>query len=753
VIPWTGMAETARLRKRAPRIASIACGVIFVVVGLVTLVQMVAWYGQPVAGVLLDAAGHVSTSVKRDEAHRIGLTFPDRMVTIDGQPLHGSRPPGLVWDMGVIAAHARGESEVTAVVEAADGQRREVSFRITRLDPTVWWRFAIVWAAGILWGLVTLFVLEAGGHTGIGRTSAKLALLMSIFLLTMVDQHSTRRLVPLFALTFGGMGPAFVAFALRVPDDARVLARLPRLERATEVAGLALGVGLIASMWSGWSSTVPQLVTSWVFAAGMAFFVVVFAARFVAARGARRRTMRIMAIGTVPSVALVAAHLATSVIPSVPPLVSRLGENAVPVAAVIFPASLAYSFWRHDLYGAQRLLSRAASLLALATGVCLLATGVAGALARWVEIPTRSAVVVGLVASTLAAAGLLVALRVSERVWFRARLAYKPSVARLSAELTTLTSPASVAAAVETTVSRWLAASRVKLRLAGEDAPLDADGGPRFDLPVVFRGRALADLHVARAPGDPPFTDEDADLLSTIADQSTLALAHADAYQALERLRREQTSALRAERAALLKTVAAEIAHEIRYPINFFRTVLAGRATLAPEDIEIGRLEVARLERIVADLRRVEVMPLQLRAVRLVDVCRRAELVVADALAGRSIEVAVPDDLRVRCDPDQVTQILINLLANAIEADAATLGIAWRAPALEVWDTGPGFAGRPEDLFTPWFTTRERGSGLGLAICHRLARAHGFTIAAAREGDRTVFRLRIPPTSLVTEPT
>jgi len=126
-----------------------------------------------------------------------------------------------------------------------------------------------------------------------------------------------------------------------------------------------------------------------------------------------------------------------------------------------------------------------------------------------------------------------------------------------------------------------------------------------------------------------------------------------------------------------------------------------------------------------------------------------------DAAAGRPLAFAGEEGLAIRCDPDQATQILVNLLANALQAtgDAGHAGVSWRHHGqdarIEVWDDGPGFVGDPATLFAPWYTTKERGTGLGLAITHRLVRAHGWSIEASRQDERTLFTVTVPKTDVV----
>jgi signal transduction histidine kinase len=130
-------------------------------------------------------------------------------------------------------------------------------------------------------------------------------------------------------------------------------------------------------------------------------------------------------------------------------------------------------------------------------------------------------------------------------------------------------------------------------------------------------------------------------------------------------------------------------------------------------------------------------------------------MLLRDASAGRPLAFAGEDGLAVRCDPDQATQMLVNLLANALQATGASghAGVSWhydgKDARIEVWDDGPGFVGDPATLFAPWYTTKERGTGLGLAITHRLVRGHGWTIEASRQGERTLFTVTVPKSDVV----
>jgi signal transduction histidine kinase len=351
-----------------------------------------------------------------------------------------------------------------------------------------------------------------------------------------------------------------------------------------------------------------------------------------------------------------------------------------------------------------------------------------------------------------------------ERRFFPAATQSKPTIEQHSEELTSITDPHEVALAVERTVRRWLPCERVRFLVADpENAPPSSSqpnlqDSDELSIPASFGGRTLGWLSVGRKRGGALFTSDDVDLLGTIVNQAGLALAHAHSYAELERRRQQQAAAWQTERLALVETVAAEIAHEVRYPINFFRSVFrrdAANATLDAEEVDIGCEEVDRLERLVSGLRRMVGHRIDRRVVSVADLTARAEMLLRDTLSGRSLEIIVPRDAALRCDTDQVTQVLVNLVANAIDASGARgrVGVTWRSDAdgaeLVVWDDGPGFESDPSQLFSAWFTTKPRGTGLGLAITQRIVRAHGWGIDAMRVEGRTRFVVTIPVSDVI----
>jgi signal transduction histidine kinase len=112
---------------------------------------------------------------------------------------------------------------------------------------------------------------------------------------------------------------------------------------------------------------------------------------------------------------------------------------------------------------------------------------------------------------------------------------------------------------------------------------------------------------------------------------------------------------------------------------------------------------------------------------------------------------------KIRLDPDQLKEVLVNLILNACEAmgeggrmeireETGTLGTHDRVVLIRVRDNGPGI---PEDLqekiFEPFFSTKEEGSGLGLPIVKRILADHkGWIHVQSKPGEGTTFVVGLP---------
>jgi signal transduction histidine kinase len=751
----------------------------------------ISWYEHPFAGVLVDPDGIVSSfGMPAWDGFAKGLRYPDRIVEVDGQtlaPVEGRGYRADRFDRAVLAAFAAGRPSVHVRAETESGPR-ELDLTLSRLDPIAFWlNGAITILIGLLYAAGALIALAASPRGKLARTFAKTTLLAALFLFTVFDYHTTRQLVPFFHLAFALVPMGFFVLPLRLPDDVPLLERRPRLPAALDAIGLALAAGMVVAQISGATTLALRNVCSALFAASFFFFAVTFLVRFARARGDRRATLRALLLAMVPAHVVIGIAFALGAL-SFGAATSAL--LAVPALALT-PLSTVVALIRHDLWGSRALLSRVLMRAVIVGLTCAFAIALGTGVATVFHVAFLHALLASAVAGLVAGLVVAPALRFGDEVLFPSRSVYKPTIAQLSDELILLTRPEDVGYAVERTVRRWLPCDEVEFRLTGEDAAASAKrelepahessvdsgvrrvspvlearegdkaapGAPRdhLSLDVLFRGSVLAVLSVGKKRGGALFTSEDVDLLRTIANQAALALAHAYSYAELELRRRQQAAAWRGEREALVETVAAEIAHEVRYPINFFKSIFqrgAGDLRIEAEDVDIGCDEVERLERLVSGLRRVSSRRLERRVVRVEELVLKAERLLRDQLGARAVAIDLRGPTALRCDPDQITQVLVNLISNALDAAASSgsVGVMWIGDelggVLTVWDDGPGFVGDPGRVFAPWYTTKPRGTGLGLAITHRIVRAHGWTISPERAGDRTKFVIEIPASDI-----
>jgi PAS domain S-box-containing protein len=210
--------------------------------------------------------------------------------------------------------------------------------------------------------------------------------------------------------------------------------------------------------------------------------------------------------------------------------------------------------------------------------------------------------------------------------------------------------------------------------------------------------------------------------------------------------------ALRAEERHAFERLVRVLGHEINNslaPIRSIAESLRKRVALPPDaelEHDLGRgLEV--IERRAAALSRF--MTSYARLMRLppprlgpVDVGAWVARVVDLEKERRAIALVPGPTATVRADGDQLDQLLINLVRNAVDAASETDGaveVGWELHngdlVVSVRDEGPGLSDT-RNLFVPFFTTKATGSGIGLVLSRQIAENHGGTLTLQDRADR-----------------
>jgi len=176
--------------------------------------------------------------------------------------------------------------------------------------------------------------------------------------------------------------------------------------------------------------------------------------------------------------------------------------------------------------------------------------------------------------------------------------------------------------------------------------------------------------------------------------------------------------------------------------------------------LEIIESRSASLQRFLDAYRKLAQMP----APNLKDVPLAPLVARVAALETRlNVGVQAGPDITFSVDPDQLEQMLINLIRNAADAvlsgggsypdkipeDKTGVQVRWQANArevtLEIEDEGPGLL-NPSNLFTPFYTTKPNGSGVGLVLCRQIAEAHEGSIEIGNrpKGSGCVVKVVLP---------
>jgi signal transduction histidine kinase len=239
------------------------------------------------------------------------------------------------------------------------------------------------------------------------------------------------------------------------------------------------------------------------------------------------------------------------------------------------------------------------------------------------------------------------------------------------------------------------------------------------------------------------YSHEDIELLSTLANQMAIAIENARLY---EDLKRSKSYMRRADRLASLGTLTAGLAHEIRNPLVAIKTF----TQLLPERLNdeeflnkflgIASGEVDRIALLINELLEfAKPSEPKLELENITTILDGMILLISTEAKKKQINVIKNYALGlppVQIDREQIKQVFLNILLNAIEATPEDGSITVKTRSfmkpggepyiqIEFTDTGCGIPPEKlEEIFNPFFTTRSAGSGLGLSISHQIVEDH-----------------------------
>ena len=283
-------------------------------------------------------------------------------------------------------------------------------------------------------------------------------------------------------------------------------------------------------------------------------------------------------------------------------------------------------------------------------------------------------------------------------------------------------------------------------------------------IPLISKGQLIGMINLSHKFNKDIYSHEDIELLSTLANQTAVAIENARLY---EDLKKSKSYIRRADRLASLGTLTAGLAHEIRNPLVAIKTF----TQLLPERLEdeefrnhfltIASGEVDRISALVTEL--LEFARPSEPKFEMEDINNILEgMILLVSTETKSKHIGIIKDYAldlhpITIDREQMKQVFLNILLNAIEATPENGKIYVKTRSflkpegepyiqIEFTDTGCGIpAEYLEDIFTPFFTTKEKGSGLGLSISNQIIQDHrGYIDVESQVNKGTSFFINLP---------
>jgi signal transduction histidine kinase len=783
-----------------------------VAVAAVALAQALDWQRRPFVGFFAYSSGLISPMQRSEwEGRKAGIRPGDTVIAIDGIPFS---------DHDAVRRHVHGRSfgDTLRVDIAREGVPRTIGLQLREFSASdIAITLAAPFSIGMVYLLMGTLVFLLKPRTRPAVLLLALLSLISLFYLTTFDANTDWTLERLWVCY-----PLFGAVAIHLftifPEEWRFAARHPWI-RAVPY-GLAGALVLARQSFLGaaeGSSTLAYVSTGFVSAVTIANFLLLAALWRQTQSQITLRKVKVILVGL----------LATSTLAVVWSYAARVDPEATTwdlamLLSAPFPILMTYAVLRHNIFDVDDVL-RTTSIYVLSTVLVLalyFLTVAVFTLVTQQYLPfyeTTPAAVLATLAVAVAFNPLRVRVqRFLNRFFFREKYDLARAVADLTQELSKVTDVTSLARVITGRLQKLLRMESAAMfvtdtaqgalaleAVAGEVGAVARDvrfspDGPlatllrkrwrpqlvttliersalppeeaarldalhaRLAVPLLARDTLVGLLIMGGRRFEDSFTPQDLRLLETLQMPAAVALQNAILF----------TEKAQQERLAALGQVASLIIHEVKNPLGVIHVSIGTikRKLEDPSSRELAgciQEEVERMNRTISKvLSFARPQEVSAEPVEMNEIVRKTLALVEPDLAQDGVELVADLDrgtTTVRADPEQVRQVLLNLILNAKAAvnGAGRITVRTRRgrtplalpspgsrPPVEVAveDTGCGMDSETQaKLFTPFFTTRRGGTGLGLAIVKQIVEAHKGEIRVDSEvGRGSRFTVSLP---------
>ena len=289
-------------------------------------------------------------------------------------------------------------------------------------------------------------------------------------------------------------------------------------------------------------------------------------------------------------------------------------------------------------------------------------------------------------------------------------------------------------------------------------------------VPLTIRGKTTGAIQVINKKNGHPFTQEDSEVLTALAQQITVALDNAKLYQRLEEnfkltaeeLKLTQQKLIRSERSAAIANLVQGVAHEVRNPIMSIGGFAARmKADLKKHNkfqkyLDIILSETTKLEKLVQDVKEIaEMQTAHLKAENMNNLLKNVIDDFSTIINRESIRVKTDIEEHlpiINLDKAQISRALKNIVQNSIEAlpKSGSLKLMARtvnsAIRIVVEDFGVGIdEEKLGSILDPFVTSKTTGAGLGLTMVYQIVMNHqGEVDIKSRGGKGTIVTIDLP---------